>query len=329
MFSRHFLQALIIFWSGLAFAFEMKTNVKVTEPLRIDLYDSYQAVGEVKIATSRDFYTKIPGTITYITRKQGGSIKAGDVIVEINGSVAHAMHEKSLSAFKAADFSFKKDQALFNKKLTSEDAFRKAQLNHETAKHDHEKAVQEYSEMVIVAPFDGDLGVTTHHVGDNLANGDYLLSMTNGNEAEVIVYLPEKLINQVRPDTKVELLFSKNENVAGHVIATSPHISKTSGNFVAKIASDIKGLKHGSYVKIKFFLNQHSGLVVPEAAVQKNEDGSFVFIAEESSAKQVHVILGTRLDGNVEVLNGLTEGQKVIVEGLTSLKKGSPVAVME
>lgn len=330
MSSRFFLQALIIFWSGLAFAFEMKTNVKVAEPLYIDLYDSYQAVGEVKVTASRDFYAKIPGTVTYITKKQGDSIKTGEVILEINGPAAHAMHEKGLSAFKAADFSFKKDQALFDKKLISEDAFKKAKLNYETARHDYQKAMQEYSEMVILAPFDGQLGVMSHNIGDNLASGDYLLSITSGNETEILAYLPEKLIDQVKPGTKVEVFLSKNENVASHVITTSPHLSKSSGSFITKIAADIKGIKHGGYVKIKFFLNQHAGLTIPESVVQKNESGSFVFIVDdESKAKQVYVTLGTRLDGRIEVISGLVEGQKVIIEGLTSLKKDSLVKVME
>lgn len=327
---KYFLQALIIFWSGLAFAFEMKTGVKLTEVSRADLYDSYQAVGEVKIVASRDFYTKIPGTITYITKKQGDSIKAGEVILEINGSATHAMREKTLSSLKAAEFSFKKDQSLFDKKLISEEAFRKAKLNYETAKHEHEKTMQEYSEMVILAPFDGHLGVTPHCLGDNVSAGDYLLSITNGDETEVVTNLPTKLIDSVKDDTKVELLFSKDKNVAAHVIATSPHISKNSGSFIVKIAADTKDLRHGDFVKVKFFLNQHAGLVIPESAIQRNEDGSFVFIlGDEFKAEQVYVTLGTRLGGKVEILRGLIEGQKVIVEGLTSLKKGSAVKVME
>lgn len=326
---RYLLQALIILWSGLVFAFEMKVGVKLAEATSSDLYESYQAVGEVKVATSRDFYAKIPGTITYITKKQGDSIKAGEVILEINGAATHAMRAKTLSAFKAAEFSFKKDRALFEKKLISEDAFRKAELNYETTKHEREKALQEYSEMVILAPFDGHLGVMPHNLGDNVSSGDYLLSITSGNEAEVVVNLPEKLIDLVNEGTKVELLLGRDKNVTANVIAASPHISKNSGNFLAKIAADAKDLKHGSYVKVKFFLNPRIGLVVPESAVQKSEDGSFIFTVKESRAEQVYVTLGTRLGGKVEVLSGLTKGQKVIVEGLTHLKNGSPVKIMD
>lgn len=329
MFSKYFLQVLIILWSGLAFAFEIKTNVKLTQALRADLYDSYQSVGEVTIAQSRDFYAKIPGTITHITKKQGESIKTGEIILEINGASSRALHEKALAAFASADFTFKKDQKLFDKKLISEDLFRKTKLNYETAKHELEKARQEYNDMVITAPFDGVLGATTYHLGDNVTSGDYLLSITKGDDKEVMAHLPGKLIDKIKPDTKVELLFGKDESATGHIIATSPHISKASGNFIIKIAADIKSLKHGSYAKVKFFLNQHSGLVVPESAVQKNEGGSFVFTASEGRAKQVYITLGTRLGRNVEVLSGLTEGQSVIVEGLTNLSEGSPVKTME
>lgn len=327
---KYFLQALIILWSELALAFEMKSNVKLTQVLRSDLYDAYQAIGEVKIATSRDFYAKTPGTITYITNKQGSSIKAGEVILEINGAAAHAMHEQTKSNIEAAEFSFKKDRALFDKKLISTEAFTKAKLNYETARYEHEKTMQQYYETVILAPFDGHLGAISYSIGENANAGDYLLSITNGNETEVTVSLPAKIIDLVDNSTKVELSSGKDKNITAKIIAKSPHISKNSGSFIVKIAADAKNLRHGDHVKVKFFLNQHLGLVIPESAIQKHEDGSFVFVVNsESKAEQVHVVLGTRLSGKVEILDGLKEGQKIIIEGLTSLKKDSPVQVIE
>lgn len=329
MFPKYFLQALIILWSGLAFAFEMKTNVKVTEVTNLDLHESYQTTGEVKITQSRDFYAKTSGAITYITNKQGTPVKFGEVIIEIDGRSSKAMHEKALATFASADFTFKKDQKLYEKKLISEDLFKKSKLNYETAKHEFEKTKQEYEGLIITAPFDGNLGATNFYVGDNVISGDYLISITGGGVNEIIAHLPEKLIDKVKSATQVEVLLGNNKNAVGHIIATSPYLSKNSGNFTVKIATSDKGLKHGSFVKLNFLVNEHKGLVIPESAVQKNESGSFVFALSEDKAKQVYITLGTRAGNKVEVLSGLSEGQKVIVEGLTNLNEGAAVKVME
>ncbi len=320
--------ALIVFWSTQSFSFGSKVNV--TQVVSLDLYDIYQATGECKNSTSRDFYAKNPGVITNITKKQGKTVEAGEVILEIDGPVAKAMLDKTVATFKSADFVLKKDRSLFEKKLVSEDAFRKSAANFENAKHQLEQATKEYNSLVIAAPFDGVIGVVKKGVGDDVAAGDYLISVTDGNFKALTVHLPEKLLSQVKLDTKVDVLIDKSNAVSGYIDAISSHIFKNSGNFIVKIKADAQALNHGSYAKIKFYLNSHEGLAVPERAVMKNEHGSFVFVVDgDNNVKQTYITLGTRLDGNVEALTGLTAGQKVVIEGLGAITDGVNVEVLE
>jgi len=321
--------ALIIFWSALGFSFEMKVSVKVAEPNYIELHDLYQATGECKASSSRDFYAKISGTISKVTKNQGQFIKAGDVIIEIDGELAHAMQAKALAVFKSAEFTLKNDKVLFAKKLISEGAFGQSQAAFERARYDLEKATADYHNMVIIAPFDGQVGVIKSRVGDNIATGDYLVSITSGKAHEIIVYLPQKLMPLVKIGGKVEVVASASEFLQAEIISSSPHISQATGTFTVKVATnDLDTMKHGSFAKVKFYLNPHKGLAIPEKAIMRNEKGSFVFVVEKDKAKLVYVTLGTRLGDKAEIVSGLTDSSKVVVEGIASISDGSKVTII-
>ena len=63
--------------------------------------------------------------------------------------------------------------------------------------------------------------------------------------------------------------------------------------------------------------------MVPQAAVQSNQQGKFVLIVDSSNTvKQRHVTLGRRINAMWVVLEGLEEGEQVIIEGLQKVRPG-------
>jgi membrane fusion protein (multidrug efflux system) len=66
-------------------------------------------------------------------------------------------------------------------------------------------------------------------------------------------------------------------------------------------------------------------LVIPVAAIQKSENGDFVYIAENGTAKKVSVKSGKTYQGKVEILSGLKAGDKVITVGVQDLSEGESV----
>lgn len=292
-------------------------KVRVVETTMQDLYDEYQAIGECKESSSRDFYAQSSGPITYINPNQGSEVKAGDIILKINGPLADA-------SYQSAAKTLQRNKILLEKKIISPAAFEKAKTDFETAR-------KAYDNMVITAPFDGKIGVIPYEVGDIVTISDYLVSITSGSKTEFLVTLPEKLMNIVNNHTKVMIWHDGDYKEEGKISAISPYITKESGGFSVKITTtNSSKIIHNSITKIKFFLNPHNALVIPEKTVMKNDSGNFVFlVTAENIVKQTYVTLGSRLNGNIEITNGLTKGDRVILEGLTNVSNDAIVEIIK
>lgn len=293
-------------------------KVKIIEATMQNLYDEYETIGECKATSSRDYYAQISGTITSINAKQNTALKAGDVILKINGPLADA-------TYQSADKTLKRNKTLLDKGIISPAALEQSKINFEAAR-------KTYDNMVITAPFDGTIGVIQYEVGDTVTPGDYLVSITSGSKTEFLVNLPEKLINIITHNTKVAIWYDGSYQENGEINSISPYINKESGGFSVKVTTTKKNSKliHNSFTKIKFFLNPHNALAIPEKAIMKNDTGNFVFlVTKDNIVKQTYVTLGSRLNGNIEVTSGLAEGDKIILEGLTNVSNESIVEIVE
>ena len=70
-----------------------------------------------------------------------------------------------------------------------------------------------------------------------------------------------------------------------------------------------------------------NAIVVPVSAVQQTGEGPMVFVANGRTAKAVSVQTGRSSDGNVEILSGLTAGDKVVTAGYEDLDNGTAITV--
>jgi multidrug efflux system membrane fusion protein len=90
-------------------------------------------------------------------------------------------------------------------------------------------------------------------------------------------------------------------------------------------------LKPGFFAEVSLpGASRSEALVVPEGAVLASEQGFIAYVVDGGSVHEKPIQLGLRTgDGLVEILDGLTRGETVVVEGSDRLADGSPVRVMD
>ena len=87
-------------------------------------------------------------------------------------------------------------------------------------------------------------------------------------------------------------------------------------------------LRAGTYAEVRMTTAKQPGLVVPERAVLPTERGFTVFVLDGSTAKARRVKLGLRLEGSVEVVEGLKPGETIVVDGALTMRDGAVVEVV-
>ena len=87
-------------------------------------------------------------------------------------------------------------------------------------------------------------------------------------------------------------------------------------------------LRPGMFARVQLQFNDAQALTVPETALQSSGAERFVFRVEEGKVKRVVVDIGQRRAGQVEIVQGLKEGDQVVVAGLQKISDGAAVRVL-
>ena len=94
----------------------------------------------------------------------------------------------------------------------------------------------------------------------------------------------------------------------------------------AKIDNEKSEIIPGSLLEIEIFYNEKNALSVPDTSIMYEGSKKFIYkIIQDNVVKKTEVETGVRNKGNLEILNGLNKGDKIIAEGLTKVRPGIKV----
>lgn len=282
---------------------------------------------------SRDYYANVSGRLDLVSTSQGGKIHQCDVLLIIDQDLAMSIKSQAEVSLRKSMASYSRDKELFAKKYISSDVLEKSNSELEETKLAFAKAMNSYNDMVLIAPFDGYIGIIKSKIGDKVKQGDYLFSIIaqNSTANNILMELPEGLYSQVSESTNLVITDNKGGLINGKIAEISQYVSDN-GAISAKVIIDSNSnIVHGSYVNIDLILNKHRNLAVPNQSVQSNNKGEyFVYKLNDNKVQQLYVKLGTSLNGLTEIISSeIKEGDMVVLEGITKIYDGSVVKLLD
>jgi membrane fusion protein, multidrug efflux system len=97
----------------------------------------------------------------------------------------------------------------------------------------------------------------------------------------------------------------------------------------ALLANEDGALRPGMFLNVSLANDERAALMIPEQALAPEADRQYVYVVNDGKAERREVRIGGRSPGSVEVLAGLTAGERVIVEGTQKVRDGAPVRTTE
>jgi membrane fusion protein (multidrug efflux system) len=97
----------------------------------------------------------------------------------------------------------------------------------------------------------------------------------------------------------------------------------------ALLANEDGALKPGMFLNVSLANDEREALVIPEEALTPEAERQYVFVVSEGKVSRREVHIGGRRPGSVEVLAGLSAGERVIVEGTQKVRDGASVQGVE
>lgn len=323
-----------------------------------DVTPSFQLVGRVEAQSKVDIRARVSGFLTKRDFQEGTQVTAGQLLFEIEPDVYQLQVQQSeadLASAKAnlsranADFTRQKDlkkrgvasQADFDK-VKAEQLVAKA--NALKAQAQLKKAQLDLSYTKIYSPIDGRVAREKYSVGNLLStNSEVLTTVTRMDPIHITLSVSEKSmlearrrgINLKNPPVAPTIKLSDGsfypEPGKFNYVDTSVNTSTDTILVRAEFANSRGVLLPGELVQVVITDKKTvMGLVVKQSAVQKDKQGYFVLVVTQDNVVSVkRITVGQQIDGEWEVLTGLNEGDKVIIEGLQKVRAGGSVNPME
>ena len=199
-----------------------------------------------------------------------------------------------------------------------------------TAQVDEIKAKIE--DLKIRAPFDGITSVRNFSEGSFIKPGDIITNLYDIKKLKIQAFVPENFITKVTENTKFKISSNliNNLRVSGSVSVIDPLIDAKTRTFkvIGIIDNKSKLLKPGMMINLKLLFNKRNAMLLRENSVFNLDNLSYVYVVNnENKIFKKQIEIGTKLDGMVEILNGIDPNDLVVYEGINKIRDGSTVKI--
>jgi multidrug efflux system membrane fusion protein len=298
------------------------------------------AVGDLAAVHQVNVTSDVSGRITDIMFTAGASVKAGHPLVQL----FDGPDQGDLASYKAqatgALLALERAKQLASRQYGPQSTVDSVQATYDQANAGIAKTEAIISQKLVRAPFDGELGVRHVEVGQFLTAGTQIGSLTDLSMLYANFSVPEKGSAALQGGQTVRLSVDAypGRTFEGQITAIEPQIAADTRNIrvQATIANPDHILKPGMFTTTTVVLPDRPTVVtVPETAVDYTLYGDSVFLITEKSEAgktsltvvRTFVRTGNRIDGRVEILEGLKAGDRVVAVGQLKLQSGAEVAI--
>ena len=177
----------------------------------------------------------------------------------------------------------------------------------------------------ITAPFDGVLGYTGLTEDIFVSDNIFIITLDDNSTIFSDIKVPESYAPFIKKGLPVEARVSsyKNRIFKGEIDFISSRINADTRSLLSriKIKNENSELLSGSLLEITVKFNLRNSLSVPDTSVMMEGDKSYIYtVSEKNIANKTEVEIGQRVEGKVEILSGINEGDQIIAEGLKKVR---------
>jgi cobalt-zinc-cadmium efflux system membrane fusion protein len=196
----------------------------------------------------------------------------------------------------------------------------------------HAAAADLAARATAVAPFDGVVSQRWHNPGEIIDASEHVLRLVDPRRLQVTAAVPVADAPRVVVGRAARVTVPGNATVElpGKVVGAPAFVDPTTGTAAVRIA--VAGpLPVGTSVEVAIVADQRSNaLIVPAAAIVREEDKTFVFVVDsDNKAHRRAVVAGLSSGEEAQIVSGVREGEKVVVKGYEELPDGAVVTIEE
>lgn len=335
----------------------MRVGTALAEPrvFQADL----EILGELRPKASVDVTSRVSGQLESLLVERGDAIQRGQLLAEIDDSdlqerirrseagiaVARAAVQREQATLRNLQVLFDRYQNLHEEALIStqeledvESRLRVAEAEYQLAQAQVEQAEADLRELRIqqeqtriLSPLDGFVGERVLDPGAQVNASTPIVSVLDVSRLKTVIPVPERVLPQIRPGLSAVVTVDPypDRRYTGGITSVSPFLDAETRTADVEIEVDNSEgvLKPGMFARVQIEATiARTSLSIPRAALLTRGDQKGVYLLSEDDTAIYRTIEIGKIEGQVvEVLEGLSEGTRVVSAGAQNLNEGDKV----
>ena len=311
-----------------------KTNVRVHEVDLESLNIQSTYVGNLLPNQRLIMKSEIDGVIENIYFDEGEEIFQNKKLVDISTKELSLKLKIALADSKLAESNLNRDEELAKKNLIPNAQLDQTRTFAERASFNKELSKINLNKSLIKSPLKGTIKTRFVKVGEFVRKGDRLVEILDVDRILVKVNIPEQEILQIKIGQKVDIVLYilENKMIEGQVKKIGLEADSSNRTFPVEIEVDNseRELRPGMLARATFTQRvDQDQVVVPRHAIMERDMGRIVYIVDNDIAIQRKVAIGITQREKVQVIMGLSKGEKLVIEGHTKLTDGEEINIVQ
>jgi len=317
------------------------TGLSVERVELADIPELFEVTGTVKAKNAAQLAARIGATVAEIHAREGDQVRRGSLLVTLAAlestagasGAAHAV-EEALARKRLADVTYERFARLFQEQAVTRQELDTRRAERDMADQSLARAreaaraaaaVAGYTR--IIAPLSGVVSARMVDPGSTVFPGTPLLTIEERGRYRLELAVPESLQGKVALGTSLPVsLDGDRGTVTGRVVEIVPTVDPVSRTFTVKLDLPAQGLRSGQFGRAQLRIGEMQGLLLPQKAVLERGQLTFVWVVDKGNIARMRLVKpGIVIDGRVEILAGLSAGERVVVAGMERVVDGARV----
>jgi len=333
--SQALAMALMVFSSiGIAAAAPpAATPVFVTKAEIQSIEDRIEALGTLRANESVELTASVTETVTAISFDDGDRVEAGQVLVEMTSGEEHAQLDEARVTVDEAERQYQRIKSLRAQQSASESQLDEQRRVWEASRARLAAIESRLADRLIRAPFAGVVGLRNVSVGALVTPGDLITTLDDDSVMKLDFPVPAVYLAIIRPEMTVKAVTRtwQGRIFEGRVKSIDSRVDPVTRTVIVRalLSNPDHALRPGMLMQVELFSAQRQVIVLPEECLVAEGQKQFVFVvsADDNTVQRRQVRIGTRRPGEVEIVEGLTDGELVITDGTLKVRPGAQVSI--
>ncbi|HEX7914627.1 efflux RND transporter periplasmic adaptor subunit [Rudaea sp.] len=264
--------------------------VEVARAARAEIAANYNGTATLTADHEAQVAAKTSGVLVKLFVEEGQSVKAGQVLAQLEQDTARAKLAQAEAQMRKADASFNYSEKAIQKQLIPQRDFDQAKYDMQNLRAAREEAALNLRFTTIVAPVDGVIAERSVKLGNLIQTNQNLFRIVGMDPLQAVLNVPERQLGILKSGQPVVLEADAlpGRKFAGNILRIAPVVDSNSGTFrVTCEFHDQSGtLKPGMFGRIGIVYDQRAdALTVPRSALVEEDGETAVFVVEKAPDK--------------------------------------------